>query len=52
MIKKEEKTLERTTVRIKNESGKGTNHRKEMETNDDTWGDLDRSERRDRELIR
>ena len=44
--------LELTTVKIENESGKGTIYGKNWKMNEDTWGDLDTWERRDHELIR
>ena len=43
--------LEQTTVRIENESSKGTIQRKELEKNEDTWQNLDTRERRDHGLI-
>ena len=44
--------LEQTTIRIENENSKVTIHWEEFgKTHEDTWGDLDTSERREPELI-
>ena len=45
------KNLERATVGIETNDEKRMNHRKELEKHEDTWGNPEAIERRDRELI-